>query len=177
MLEFIGNIVFSAVKRLPIDSTTARDCRVFLHYEVERSYKIYAENYRSFAAHVSQLLALYNLRDNGRITFVRFYMAEHDLRISDKAYASRHLHDIAQVRHVHVDVVQIHRADSVRCRTAAADDNNTPVLVHLGARSNFSVRRLYEGAIHLAGPKLEIYRMGFLANYGGYAIHVPQATR
>jgi len=158
-----GSVIFPAMTRLRAESTTARGGGAYLRYEANRTYRVFAEDFEEFAVNVTQLLAAKDLRERGRVNFVRFYAAEHGLRACDKAAAGRYLRDSVDLSHPHAEIAQIHHSYSVILR-----GRDSPILVDLSER----LTALFATALRVGTRrKVERYRAGFLADYGHFAVN------
>lgn len=73
--------------------------------------------------------------------------------------------EVVDVDHRHVDVIHVHRADTLKF------DDGDPIVVKLNDRVN-PLSKVFANAIHLDG-RLERYRFGFLAEYGHFNKNAP----
>lgn len=105
---FIRNIVIPAVQELPANLATAKTGLRYLSHDVRSSYHVISRDYRVFARLITGQLIVTDTRVTCGMSNVRFYMAEHGLKLGRDA-AESFLREIVNVDHEHVDVVQIHR--------------------------------------------------------------------
>lgn len=110
-----------------------------------------------------------DLRSECGIRVIKFYHALHGARIKDKNAAKRYLDSFVDVDHMHVDVVQVHRADVLSC------NDNDALLVQVEGRSgdaadsSSSLLSAFGEAVNVGHGKIQRYRTGFLYNYGYFA--------
>lgn len=77
-----------------------------------------------------------------------------------------------------MDVVQIHRADTLRCMAEGRDDDNDVVLVKLSDRvacDQQSLAAMFRRCIRL-DDKVDKYRAGFSADYGYFCRRLGAVT-
>lgn len=90
-------------------------------------------------------------------------MALHGMRL-DKTNALNLMQDLIFVDHPHIDVLQLHHADTLRC------SDRDILLVKLDGRDVDSLTDIYSDTVNISG-KIDRYCTGFLANYGYYRRH------
>ncbi|KMQ92540.1 exopolyphosphatase [Lasius niger] len=123
-------VVLRAAELLREDTETAGGGVGFARYEMDSDYPVFQRDFADFARHLTSVLGNTDLREACGISYLRYYVARHGLRL-EKGRAETLLGRIVRVDHPHVDVVQIHRADTLRCIAAATmaegrddDDDN-----------------------------------------------------
>lgn len=77
----------------------------------------------------------------------------------NKAAARTLLHDIVDMRHPHLEVVQIHHADILSC------SDGDVLFVKLADKKQNSLYGLFEGSVNIFG-RIDRYRIGSLSDYG-----------
>lgn len=141
-------------------------------YNLDRIY-IFTQDYREFAKLLTRRTRAVSLRRKCGITFLRYYIAQHGLRMP-KELARRNLNEMVLLEHVELEVLQIHRADNMRVDAAAAVEVDVILLCKLdgGVWDEASLISMYHIAIYLSNPSDDArtlkYRTGFLANMGYY---------
>jgi len=100
------------------------------------------------------------------MTCVRFYVGFHGLRLC-KTRARLLLDSVVDLEHAHVDVLQVHRANTLRC------PDGDVLLIKLDGSD--SLAGLYREAVNIAG-KTNKYTTGFLVNYGYFRRHALPAS-
>lgn len=95
-------------------------------------------------------------------------MFNHGMRL-DKYAARTLLNNIVDLRHAHLDVVQIHRADVLSC------SDGDVLLIKLSGKNENSLYTLFKSSINISG-KIDRYRTGFLTNYGYFRRHALPAS-
>lgn len=166
--------VLRACKELREDAETARGGAAYVRHYVDREYRVFQRDYRDFAQRFTDVLERIDLREVCGITFLRFYMAQHELRL-DKSQAQNMLQRMLDVDHRHMDVAQIHRAHTLvpSNRAANTDDDEGVLLVKLSgrvAKDLDSLAALLRDCVRL-DDKIDKYRAGFLNSYGFFCRH------
>lgn len=160
--------MLSAASGLNRDMETARGGLSYLGYDVIRTYNVMAVDFPSFAALVSDRLARTDMRATCGMTVVRLLVWQHGLRLP-KALALGELSRAVDVGHPHVDVLQVHRADTLRTT------NGDAAVVLLGGRCDHGLARMFGDGVHLVGGTaaggVPRYRTGFLSEYEYFARH------
>lgn len=168
---FILNILTPAVRRLTTMSETAMTGLKYLVYDVDRVYNVVQRDYDCFARSVSTLLETTNLSDVCGMRYVRFYMANHGLRL-ERHVAKRYVNELVDLDHAHLDVMQIHKANSLILNDGTYD----AIVVKLWGHGQRSLEAIFKGAIKIS-PKLQRFRTGFLENFGYFCQHVSPKIR
>jgi len=104
---FMLHVVTRAAREIPIESETTQTGFRFVQYDVDRTYSVMQTDFASFAKRCFSLRIQISVMCG--LQFVRFYVSSHGMRLSKKR-AEILLHDIVNVDHAHLDVLQVHRA-------------------------------------------------------------------
>ncbi|CAL1672196.1 unnamed protein product [Lasius platythorax] len=171
-LSWYDKVILRAARMLDASTESARGGIRYADYNVDRAYDIFREGFDAFAANVDLAMLRIDLGEACGIAYARFYVAQHGLRMA-KGPVHALLHRIVRVDHRGLDVLQVHKADVVRC-----EDEDAICVVKLsgGIKERRSLAALYNGAIFLArnssnDGKLLRYRTGFFADYGYFRRH------
>lgn len=162
---FVHNVIVRAAKYLSKDTETARGGISYLSYNVDRTYNITEKDFDAFAANVTEVLTDFDLRNKCGMSIVRFYMCEHGMRLR-KESGMVLLKEMANEDHPHVDILQIHCADTLHF-----PDGDAILIKVAGTREDrHSLNSLFADSIKLGG-KLDKYRIGFLTEFGYFSYH------
>lgn len=118
------------------------------------TYRVKTSEYPSLAALVTDAMGGICMRAVCGISFLRFYTCRHGARMP-KEDGHEELRTTAHLHHRHLDVIQIHRADTLMTR------NGDAILVDLS-----DTKILNEDGVHLSQSGLKRYRVGFTTAYG-----------
>lgn len=154
---------------LPKMTNTARAGIRYVSYNVDRIYTVMQDDFHDFALHFAEVLSDIDLRNACGMSYVRFYVCQHGMRLR-KNLARSLLRRAVDVDHDEVDMIQIHRADTLR---VSEDD---AILIKLDGRKHDSLLAVFSGAINIYG-KTDKYRAGFLADYGYFCRHASPTVR
>lgn len=154
MDAFVDRVVRKSVNNIPPGRRTARDGAKYLTESVKATYSIYQQDWTVFADRLAVHLATTDLANDTGVSFVRFYTAVHGLRMTTTA-GKQLLEETLDVDHAHVDLLQVHKATSL----SSSDDNETLLVDFRQAAT------LFHDSTALT-PKMMLYRVGFLENYG-----------
>lgn len=152
------SIVVRAAKTLDVNRESMRAGLGCAVEDVDETYTIFQKDWQSFATKVSDALRAVSLSETCGMSIVRFVSATHGLRL-EKMSAARFYDTIFFDGHPHVDIVQIHRADTSRPIGDGA------MLVRLAPVDFAAAFRECPDY----GDGTTKYRMDYLADYGGFS--------
>jgi len=165
---FINGIVLPAARRIPVSALTARTGLTSVERDVDRTYTVYRRDYATFAANLTAMLAEVDLRQACGIDCIRFYVCRHGLRL-EKSRARALLDAVVDVDHHHVDLLQVHRADTLSFKDDD-DDDGSALLVKLDGRDERSLLSVFRGGVAITS-RTDRYRTGYLYRYGYFDRH------
>lgn len=166
---FIAKFVQRAARLLNKNTETAKGGLRYLRHNVHKTFPVVAQDYTEFCRLLSEVLRTKSLHRTCGMTCVRFYIAKHGLRLQ-KSTARDLLYRALDVRHPHLHVLQIHRADTLSC------DDGDVLLVKLDGNEQESLRDTFRNAINISG-KLDKYRTSFFSDFGYFRKHASPPLR
>lgn len=149
-------VLMTAARTLPSNTETMKGGLGCAMAEVAGNCAVYQRDWASFARKV--LDALRSVSGTCGMSVVRFVFAIHGLRL-DKEIAERFYDAIVDEGHPHVDVIQVHRTDTLTPLGEAA------IFVRLSAEEFGAA---FRGCVDYDSGTSK-YRMGFLAEFGGFS--------
>lgn len=129
---------------------------------MQGTYHLPASEFADYSAHLADVMQDGSLRRECGIDFLRFYQCQHGMRLPCGQLA-KEADTIADADHPHIDVVQLHRAD-----TLTAANSEDCLMVRIGGRGRGTLQSLLPSTF--AG-RLAKYRAGFLADFGHFRKH------
>lgn len=133
-----------------------------------RKFNVASRDYERFARLVTRRLTASDCWQEHGVFCVCFYQCQHDLRL-DCERARALLRDFVHVDHPHVDVVQIHRADTIW------DEHGRPYVIReeLAGKQSPLWNLFRDATIFLDGKKIKRYHVGFLSRCGNFTRLLP----
>lgn len=160
---FVSKFIARAARLLDKNCETARGGFRYIMHDVDRSYNVMSKDYYNFCRLLSNVIRTKSLRKSCGMTCVRFYQAQHGLRL-EKAMVENLLKEVVDVQHPYMDILQIHRADTMSC------PDGDVLLIKLDGREDDSLLGMFRNSINIIG-RIDRYRTGFLSNYGYFRRH------
>src|SRR5436190_17875571 len=127
------------------------------------------DEHESFAENVADILRGEDISGLCGMRCVRFLYSKHGVRIKDKAATYAHLKSVVDIDHPYIDVMQIHRVDTLRRREVCG-----PIFV------NFNCKHCsYESRFHdfysanqiTMRFKINYFQVEFLYCFGYFSKH------
>ncbi|KAL0116457.1 hypothetical protein PUN28_009838 [Cardiocondyla obscurior] len=133
-------------------------------HAVDKTYTVFQEDFVTYATCVSRQIYSTNLRGECGLAFLRFYVCLHGLRLQHQI-AEQFMHKIININNRHIDIIQIHRANTI-----LSSQGDIILLKTKGKNEEIDLKNIIRQCTKLGNKKMNIYTLGYLFNYGHFDV-------
>ncbi|KAL0124133.1 hypothetical protein PUN28_006150 [Cardiocondyla obscurior] len=152
-------IFATAARNFASSSKTVGGGLAALWHVVDKTFTVYQEDYNRYCACVNKETFCCDLDKECGIQFLRFYICIHGLRLFP-SIAEHHMWRLINLNHDNVDVVQIHRANTV------SSTNDDVIVLKIAEKRTPGLREVLKHSSTRLFGKLNKYSFGWLWEYG-----------